>query len=43
MLKDYYRAMGWDVASGWPLPEKLMSLGLGDIAVDMERWEVVTA
>jgi aldehyde:ferredoxin oxidoreductase len=28
MLDDYYRARGWDVASGLPLSEKLAELGL---------------
>ncbi|MDR3573443.1 MAG: aldehyde ferredoxin oxidoreductase family protein [Anaerolineaceae bacterium] len=29
LLKEYYLASGWDPASGYPLPEKLESLGLG--------------
>ena len=23
LLREYYQASGWDLASGWPLPEKL--------------------
>jgi aldehyde:ferredoxin oxidoreductase len=29
MLKNYYQIMGWDTASGKPLPETLTALGLG--------------
>ena len=28
MLDEYYRARGWDVATGWPTKEKLRELGL---------------
>jgi len=28
-LDSYYAAMGWDLATGLPTPEKLESLGLG--------------
>ena len=28
MLDEYYRARGWDVATGLPTPEKLQELGL---------------
>jgi aldehyde:ferredoxin oxidoreductase len=28
MLDEYYRARGWDVATGLPTPEKLSELGL---------------
>jgi aldehyde:ferredoxin oxidoreductase len=28
MLDEYYRARGWDVATGWPTKEKLQELGL---------------
>ena len=31
-LDSYYAAMGWDLASGLPTPEKLESLGLGFLA-----------
>jgi aldehyde:ferredoxin oxidoreductase len=30
MLDEYYRARGWDVATGLPTPEKLAQLGLQD-------------
>jgi aldehyde:ferredoxin oxidoreductase len=29
LLREYYQASGWDLATGYPLPEKLESLGLG--------------
>lgn len=28
-LNSYYQAMGWDLQTGLPTPEKLQSLGLG--------------
>ncbi|HUL61676.1 MAG TPA: aldehyde ferredoxin oxidoreductase C-terminal domain-containing protein, partial [Methanocella sp.] len=37
MLDEYYRVRGWDPATGWPTPEKLRSLGLGDVVEDLER------
>lgn len=33
----YYAARGWDVATGIPTKEKLVELGLGDVAKDLER------
>jgi aldehyde:ferredoxin oxidoreductase len=35
MLFTYYDARGWDEATGYPTPEKLVSLGLADIAADL--------
>jgi aldehyde:ferredoxin oxidoreductase len=35
MLSAYYKARGWDEASGRPSREKLASLGLDDIAADL--------
>lgn len=35
MLDRYYRTMGWDVASGKPLPETLEKLGLGYTVKDI--------
>jgi len=35
MLDNYYKQMGWDRASGRPLPETLKSLGLEDIISDI--------
>ncbi|MGE5374955.1 MAG: aldehyde ferredoxin oxidoreductase family protein [Bacteroidota bacterium] len=37
MLSAYYEARGWDPQTGKPLPEKLVELGLEDIADDL--WE----
>lgn len=31
MLEEYYAARGWDRSTGWPLPEKLSSLGLDQL------------
>ena len=35
MLSVYYKTMGWD-AKGYPLPETLQSLGLGDLVSHMK-------
>jgi aldehyde:ferredoxin oxidoreductase len=35
MLKAYYTARGWDRVTGWPTKEKLIALGLEDIARDL--------
>ena len=35
MLYTYYEARGWDWQSGYPSREKLIDLGLGDIAADL--------
>lgn len=37
MLLAYYEARGWDAETGRPLPEKLLELGLQEIASDL--WE----
>ena len=35
MLLAYYEARGWDVDTGKPTKEKLISIGLADIADDL--------
>lgn len=35
MLVAYYQARGWDAMTGKPSPEKLMTLGLEDVAKDL--------
>jgi aldehyde:ferredoxin oxidoreductase len=35
MLFTYYAVRGWDEKTGRPTREKLVELGLGDIAVDL--------
>ncbi|OPY29687.1 MAG: Tungsten-containing aldehyde ferredoxin oxidoreductase [Methanocella sp. PtaU1.Bin125] len=37
MLDEYYAARGWDLRLGWPTAEKLRSLGLSDVAGDLEK------
>jgi len=37
MLDDYYHRMGWDIATGKPLPETLAKLGLEHVVKDI--WE----
>jgi aldehyde:ferredoxin oxidoreductase len=37
MLDDYYDERGWDVPTGSPTKEKLISLGLEDVANDLEK------
>jgi aldehyde:ferredoxin oxidoreductase len=31
VMDDYYRYQGWDVETGWPAPERLSGLDLGDV------------
>jgi len=38
MLDEYYRFRGWDLKTGIPSPEKLINLGLEDIAQDMKTY-----
>lgn len=35
VMDDYYRHLGWDPATGWPTPERLEALGLGDVHAPM--------
>ena len=35
MLDNYYRQIGWDKATGKPLPETLTALGLERVASDL--------
>jgi aldehyde:ferredoxin oxidoreductase len=35
MLSAYYEARGWDVETGKPSREKLIELGLEDVAKDL--------
>jgi aldehyde:ferredoxin oxidoreductase len=35
MLENYYRLMGWDIATGKPLPETLRKLGIEHVIQDL--------
>ena len=35
MLKEYYQYRGWDWATGRPTKEKLLELGLNQVAGEM--------
>ena len=37
MKEDFYRSMGWNVQTGLPDVEKLRSLQLEEVAVELER------
>ena len=37
MKDDYYAAMDWDVETGVPARETLMTYGLSDVASDLDR------
>jgi len=37
LLDEYYAARGWDARLGWPMPEQLRALGLGDAVPEVER------
>jgi aldehyde:ferredoxin oxidoreductase len=34
MKRNYYRTMGWDEATGMPLPETLRALDLEELVAD---------
>jgi aldehyde:ferredoxin oxidoreductase len=34
-FRDYFAAVGWDIETGKPIREKLIELGLGDIADEL--------
>jgi aldehyde:ferredoxin oxidoreductase len=38
MLDEYYSFRGWDLKTGIPTPERLISLGLDDVAQDMKAY-----
>ena len=38
MLDEYYSFRGWDLKTGIPTPERLVSLGLDDVAQDMKAY-----
>jgi len=38
MLDEYYSFRGWDLKTGIPTPERLISLGLEDVAQDMKSY-----
>jgi aldehyde:ferredoxin oxidoreductase len=38
MLDDYYAFRGWGKETGIPFKERLVSLGLEDVAQDMEKY-----
>jgi aldehyde:ferredoxin oxidoreductase len=35
LLKDYYKFMKWDWATGKPTKEKLLELGMHDVTADL--------
>ena len=37
LLDEYYKARGWDLATGWPTRAKLEQLGLKDVADELEK------
>ena len=37
ILDEYYAARGWDLATGWPTPESLSTLGLDSAIPELER------
>jgi len=39
MLDQYYDFRGWDRETGIPTRERLLELGLKDIADDMEKYK----
>lgn len=43
MLDDFYRYRGWDLATGIPMRQTLESLGLEDVADDLEKRGLIAA
>jgi aldehyde:ferredoxin oxidoreductase len=43
MLENYYKLMGWDVATGKPLPETLKALGLPHVIKDLWQEKIKAA
>lgn len=37
LLDEYYEERGWDISNGTPTSEKLMALGLADVAADLQH------
>ena len=37
LLDDYYEERGWDIKNGVPLRDKLVALGLTNVATDLQR------
>jgi aldehyde:ferredoxin oxidoreductase len=37
LMDEYYSARGWDLEMGWPLPETLERLGLGETIPELDR------
>jgi aldehyde:ferredoxin oxidoreductase len=38
MKNEYYQLRGWDIETGWPTRQTLMSLGLKDVADDLNKY-----
>ena len=41
LKSQYYELRGWEVSSGFPTKKKLEELGLGDIAIDLEKSDLL--
>ena len=39
LLDNYYERSGWDLATGWPTPERLAALDLEDVAAELAAIE----
>ena len=37
LMDEFYNIRGWDPATGWPKREKLVEVGLKDVADDLAR------
>ena len=43
LLDDYYEAREWDVGTGLQTREKLVGLGLGHVAEELNRWNALSS
>ena len=37
LVDEYYELRGWDKVSGWPTRERLVALGLTDVAEELKK------
>ncbi|MEW5960153.1 MAG: aldehyde ferredoxin oxidoreductase family protein [Chloroflexota bacterium] len=42
LKQAWYQNHGWDIQTGLPLPEKLMALGLPDVAHDLQQRHIIS-
>ncbi|MEM2986927.1 MAG: aldehyde ferredoxin oxidoreductase C-terminal domain-containing protein, partial [Nitrososphaerota archaeon] len=41
LLNEYYELRGWDIETGRPKSEKLIQLGLKDVALELKKLDLI--